>query len=135
GRCCAAGGKMTLNPPRTIFVCSCEGSMPGFGDSVARGCKNAHVQSGDQFCGVELDRVRSSLSAGGAVTVACTQQAPLFREVAEDIGFAGDLAFANIRETAGWSKKAAAAGPKAAALVAMVAESVAPPALVTLTSN
>src|SRR5690606_37963390 len=66
---------------------------------------------------------------------ACTQQAPLFREVAEDAGFEGDLAFANIRETAGWSEQAASAGPKAAALVAMAAEPVAPPASVTLASS
>src|SRR5690606_27489052 len=75
------------------------------------------------------------LSAGGAVTIACTQQAPLFREVAEEVGFAGDLAFASIRETAGWSEDAAAAGPKAAALLALAIEPVAPPALVTPESN
>ena len=126
---------MSLDKPRTVFVCSCERSMPGFGDSVASGCKNARVQSGDQLCGIELDRVRSALDAGGAVTIACTQQAPLFREVAEEVGFAGDLAFANIREAAGWSRDAASAGPKAAALVAMAAEPFAPPALVTLESN
>src|SRR5699024_11147202 len=100
-----------------------------------RGSRDARIQSGDQFCGVELDRVRHALSAGEAVTIACTQQAPLFREVAEDAGFAGDFAFANIRETAGWSRHAASAGPKAAALVAMAAEPAAPPALVTLESE
>ena len=125
----------SLEKPRTVFVCSCERSMPGFGDSVARGCRSAVVQSGDQFCGAELDRVQGALSAGGAITIACTQQAPLFREVAEDAGFEGDLAFANIRETAGWSEQAASAGPKAAALVAMAAEPVAPPASVTLASS
>jgi ferredoxin len=125
----------SLEKPRTVFVCSCERSMPGFGDSVARGCRSAVVQSGDQFCGAELDRVQGALSAGGAITIACTQQAPLFREVVEDAGFEGDLAFANIRETAGWSEQAASAGPKAAALIAMAAEPVAPPASVTLASS
>jgi len=126
---------MTLGRSRTVFVCSCERSMPSYGDSVARGCKNVLVQSGDQFCGAELDRVRSALSAGEAVTIACTQQAPLFREVAEDAAFAGDLVFANIRETAGWSREATSAGAKAAALAAMAAVPVAPPALVTLESK
>lgn len=126
---------MSLDKPRTVFVCSCERSMPDFGESVGRGCENTLVQSGDQFCGAELGRVRSALSAGGAVTIACTQQAPLFREVVKDIGFTGDLAFANIRETAGWSTMAASAGPKAAALLAMAEEPVTPPALVTLTSR
>ena len=126
-----------MNPdkPRTVFVCSCERSMPDFGDSVARGCAGAQVQSGNQFCGAELERVKSALSAGEAVTIACTQQAPLFREVAQDVGFAGELFFANIRETAGWSKRGASAGPKAAALVAMAAEPVNSPEQVTFASN
>ncbi|MEO4001937.1 4Fe-4S binding protein [Mesorhizobium sp. CAU 1732] len=126
-----------MNPdnPRTIFVCSCEKSMPAYGDSVARGYKRAQVKSADQLCGAEIEHVRSALRAGGAITIACTQQAPLFREVAEDVGFAGDLAFANIRETAGWSSEAANAGAKAAALVAMAAEPATAPEQVTLTSN
>jgi ferredoxin len=126
---------MGLNKKRTILVCSCERSMPGFGGSVARGCKGARVEAGDQFCGLELDRVRAVLGSGEAVTIGCTLQAPLFSEVAEEIGFEGDLAFANIRETAGWAKDAGAAGPKAAALLAMAAEPVSAPTLVTLSSN
>jgi ferredoxin len=126
---------MKLNKQRKVLVCSCERSMPGYGGSVARGCRDVQVESGDQFCGAELDRVRAFLNSDEAVTIGCTQQAPLFSEVAEDLGFAGDLAFANIRETAGWAKDAAAAGPKAAALLAMAAEPASAPALVTLTSN
>lgn len=126
-----------MNPDnlRAVFVCSCEKSMPAYGDFVARACKGAQVKSADQLCGAELEHVRSALKAGGAVTIACTQLAPLFQEVAEDVGFTGDLAFANIRETAGWSEQAAAAGPKAAALVAMAAVPVAPPTSVSLASS
>jgi heterodisulfide reductase subunit A-like polyferredoxin len=51
--------------------------------------------------------------------VACTQEAPLFAEVAEEAGFEGTLRFANIRETAGWSEDGARAAPKMAALLAM----------------
>ena len=126
---------MSLDQQRAIFVCSCERSMPGYGSAVALGCRGASIESGDQFCGGELDRVREALSAGKHVTVGCTQQAPLFREVAEEIGFRGDLAFANVREKAGWSKQAATAGPKAAALFAMAAEQVPATATVTLTSE
>lgn len=126
-----------MNPdrPRTVFVCSCERSMPDFGDSVARGCGGAEVKTGNQLCGAELEHVRNALRAGDAITIACTQQAPLFREVAQDFGFAGDLAFANIRETAGWSTEARKAGAKAAALVAMAAEPATSPEPVTLSSN
>ncbi|WP_353645259.1 4Fe-4S dicluster domain-containing protein [Mesorhizobium sp. WSM2239] len=126
---------MSLDKRRTVLICSCERSMPNFGDSVARGCPAARVEAGDQFCGAELDRVRDALSGGEAVTIGCTQQAPLFSEVAEELGFGGELVFANIRETAGWAQGAAGAGPKAAALLAMAAEPASAPALVTLSSN
>ena len=120
---------------RKVLVCSCERSMPGYAKSVARACQGVEVEAGDQFCGVELDRVRALLGDGGPVTIGCTQQAPLFSEVAEELGFGGDLVFANIRETAGWSADAAAAGPKAAALLAMAAEPTVAPAQVTLSST
>lgn len=120
---------------RKVLVCSCERSMPGYGDSVACGCPGVQVESGDQFCGAELDRVRAFLSDSEAVTISCTQHAPLFSEVAEELGFGGDLVFANIRETAGWAEGAAAAGPKAAALLAMAAEPTVAPAQVTLSSK
>ncbi|MCT7377176.1 4Fe-4S binding protein [Chelativorans sp. EGI FJ00035] len=126
---------MALEKRRNVLVCSCERSMPDYGDSVARGCQRAEVETGNQFCGAELDRVRAILSGTEAVTIGCTQQAPLFSEVAEELGFGGELAFANIRETAGWSEAGAAAGPKAAALMAMAAESADAPELVTLSSR
>ncbi|HET8726456.1 MAG TPA: 4Fe-4S ferredoxin, partial [Alphaproteobacteria bacterium] len=109
--------------------------MPAYGDDAARGCEDAQVESGDQFCGAELERVRAILGSADAVTIGCTQQAPLFSEVAEELGFVGELAFANIRETAGWSVQSGAAGPKVAALLAMATEPAAVPAAVTLSSN
>jgi hypothetical protein len=126
---------MILEKRRKVLVCSCERSMPDYGDSVTRGCRGAEIETGHQFCGAELDRVRAFLSGTDAVTIGCTQQAPLFQEVAEELGFTGGLAFANIRETAGWAEASAAAGPKAAALMAMAAEPAEAPALVTLTSS
>jgi ferredoxin len=120
---------------RSVLVCSCERTMPAYGDSVARACAGAKVESGYQLCGAELERVRRILGGGDAVTIGCTQQAPLFGEVAEELGFSGELAFANIRETAGWSAESAAAGPKAAALLAMAIEPAATPAAVTLHSD
>jgi ferredoxin len=61
----------------------------------------------------------------------CTQEAPLFREAAGD----ADLNFVNLRETAGWSKDAAKAGPKMAALVASAAEPVPETPFITLMSD
>ena len=126
---------MDLGKRRKILVCSCERTMPAYGDSVARGCADGQVESGDHLCGAELDRVRAILDGADPVTIGCAQQAPLFGELAEELGFDGPLAFANIRETAGWSDDKAAAGPKAAALLAMAAEPASAPAAVTLSSN
>ena len=127
---------MDLSKPHKVLVCTCDRTMPDFGDSVARGCRGAEVERGNQLCGAELDRVRAMMRGAGAVTIGCTQQARLFGEVAEDLGFTGELAFANIRETAGWSDAAAGAGPKAAALIAMAAEPpAAAPKVATLSSE
>ncbi len=58
---------------------------------------------------------------GEEVVVACTQEARLFTEMAAQIpGAAGvPIRFVNIRETGGWSKDAAQASPKIAALLAV----------------
>ena len=58
--------------------------------------------------------------------MACTQEAPLFRELAEQTEGSPSLQerpirFVNIRETGGWSKDARSATPKMAALLAAAA--------------
>lgn len=118
---------------RTILLCSCEDTMPLDAAAVRKACRGAAVMSGRQLCRAELDRFRAAVKPGAAVTVACTQEAPLFAEAAG--GAAGELAFANIRETAGWSKDAGAAGPKTAALIAAAAEPLPPTPFVSFESE
>ena len=84
--------------------------MPLDAAAIGRGCA-AEITQANQLCGLELDRFKQALADGAPITVACTQEAPLFREVAENSPQA-QLTFVNIRETGGWSKDAAAAGPK-----------------------
>src|SRR5512132_167737 len=110
--------------PRTILICSCEDTMPLDGEAARRACHGAEVIEGRQLCRAELDRFRKAAIVGGAVTVACTQEAPLFSEVAGEIEGAAAPGFVNIRETSGWSKDAAKAGAKMAALIAASAEPV-----------
>lgn len=105
--------------PRTILICSCEDTMPLHGEAVRRACTGTQVAEGRQLCRAELERVKQAAAAGGPITIACTQEAPLFDEVA---GENAELSFVNIRETAGWSKDAHAAGPKIAALLAAAIE-------------
>jgi ferredoxin len=96
------------------LICTCEGTMTLAGDTLGATGKPA-----SQLCRAQLDHFRQALGEFAAITVACTQEAPLFSEVAEDEGFAGILRFANIRETAGWSAEGDRAAPKMAALLAM----------------
>src|ERR1700689_795735 len=93
---------------RIILLCSCEGTMPLDADPVRKACRGG------------VERFRQAMATGRPVTVACTQEAPLFGESAGDA--ADQLQFVNIRETAGWSHDADAAGPQMAALMAAAAE-------------
>lgn len=108
--------------------------MPLHGETVAKACRTK-VRTADQLCRKELDFFKAVVAQGGDVTVACTQEAPLFSEVAEDLGHAGRLTFANVREQAGWAAEAQRAGPKTAALLAAAAEDMPPIQAVSLTSK
>ena len=118
---------------RTILVCSCEDTMPLDGTALARGCRGADVKTARQLCRAEIERFRAATASGEPLTVGCTQEAPLFAELAEEDG--GKVSFANVRETAGWSADAASAGPKMAALFAVAAEPSPEVPFVTLTSE
>lgn len=119
---------------RQIVVCSCEDTMPLDIDTLRRVCRNAEVTSGRQFCRAELERFRKLAAGADPITVACTQESPVFTEVAAEASNP-ELAFVNIREHAGWSKDAAKAGPKITALLAMAAEPVADIPFVSFSSE
>ena len=112
------------------LICTCEGTMTLAPDTLGAPGKPA-----SQLCRAQLDHFRAALGQFASVTVACTQEAPLFAEVAQDEGFSGALRFANIRETAGWSADGAKAAPKMAALLAMAEVEATPFEVVSLESN
>ncbi|MCZ7658099.1 MAG: 4Fe-4S binding protein [Xanthobacteraceae bacterium] len=101
--------------------------------TVAHGCRGARLDTAHALCRAEVEKFRAAATAGAALTVACTQEAPLFAEIAEQSGAA--VTFANVRENAGWSREGAAAGPKMAALIAAAAEQVPPLPLVSFESE
>ncbi|MGY6548551.1 MAG: 4Fe-4S binding protein [Roseinatronobacter sp.] len=113
----------------TRLICTCEGTMP-----LAPETLGATGRPASQLCRAQLDHFRAALDEFGAITVACTQEAPLFSEVAAEAGYEGALRFANIRETAGWSDDADRAAPKMAALLAMAEIAAAPFEVVSLES-
>jgi ferredoxin len=120
---------MADGPPK-VLICSCEDTMPLDAPAVRRGCRGAEVSTARQLCGAELDKFRDAAAGGEPLIVGCTQAAPLFSQTADT-----EVTYANIRETAGWSKDAAAAGPKMAALLAAAAEPVPEVPFVALSSE
>jgi ferredoxin len=73
------------------------------------------------LCRRQAGEFQKALLTGEEVVVACTQEARLFGELAEQTegAKAVPIRFVNIRETGGWSKDAAKASPKIAALLAL----------------
>ena len=86
--------------------------MPLDAGAVRRACGGAAVTTGRQLCRAELDRFRAVAAGGGPLVVACTQEAPLFREIAEEQLARGQLTFVNIREAGGLVKGQQRGRPK-----------------------
>jgi ferredoxin len=118
---------------RIALVCSCEDTMRLDEKAIARGC-GAELRTAEQLCMAQLDRFVAALATGRPLTVACTAQAPLFTQEAEQAG-AATPTFANIREQAGWAVEGRAAGAKMAALLAAAAEPMPATPLVPLRSE
>src|SRR5262249_17145383 len=70
-------------PGRRLLICSCEGTMPLDLDAIRRGCRG-EVTAATQLCGAELGRFKAVTAEDGPLTVACTQQATLFSQVAAE---------------------------------------------------
>jgi ferredoxin len=96
--------------------------MPLGAEAVRRSCRGALVTTAHRLCRSELERFQTMAKDPAALTVGCTQEAPVFSAAAAEAGRTAPVNFVNIRETAGWSYDAAAAGPKMAALLAAAAE-------------
>ena len=122
---------MATERQRHIVLCSCEHTMPLDAAAVQRGCGGAKLTTAHRLCGAELERFRALAAQGAPLTVGCTQEAPLLTETA---GQGTDIAFVNVREAAGWSDEATAAGAKMAALLAAAAEPLPENDFVNLTS-
>ena len=106
---------------KMIHLCSCNGTMPIDAYAVARALELTRtLPLHTELCQKQLAAFSDHVQ--GDVLVACTQEARLFGEVADDADHSGkvqSIRFVNIRETAGWSTQARAATPKIAALLAL----------------
>src|SRR5215210_6409849 len=98
-----------MNKERLVFACSCEDTMR-LDEAALKGC-GGELRTASQLCRAQLDLFRKALAIGAPITVGCTQEAPLFSEVAAETGATASLLFANIRENGGWSKDSPGAAP------------------------
>ncbi len=127
---------MELNGKK-VLVCTCEDTMDG--GTLARACRAAGGTGEPtlhrHLCRGEIDAFAGALDAGGPLLVACTQEAPLFEELRAEKGAETAVAYANIRERAGWSEEGAEAAPKIAALLAEAALDIPPASTVPMASD
>lgn len=126
---------------KKLLVCNCESSMPLDAGKLAKACQAAGAEGelalNSQLCRAQLGNFQAALRGGEPLLVACTQEAPLFAEVADETRADAEVGFTNIRETAGWSEQAAGRDgtAKMAALIAEAALDLASTPALTLTSK
>ncbi|HEY5598458.1 MAG TPA: 4Fe-4S dicluster domain-containing protein, partial [Kiloniellales bacterium] len=124
---------------KRVLVCNCEATMPLEAGALGKVCRaiggTGEIEVHSQLCRAQLGNFQQAIRGGQPVLVACTQEAPLFSEVAGEDNPQAQLAFTNIRERAGWSEDAAAATPKIAALLAEAALEMQPAPAVSLASK
>lgn len=121
----------------TLLVCNCQKTMSVDGAALATALgRAAPLTVHRELCRGETGSFTAALATGGRVHVACTQEAPLFRELAAEAGAdGGRLRFTNIRERAGWAAGKPDATAKMAALLAEAAHTPPPAKLLTLRSG
>jgi len=105
------------------LVCNCNHTIPLDGKALGQSLGDSALTPYHELCRSQVGAFEAALGAAGAAVdtliVACTQEAPLFAELADaSVHKAVPIRFVNIRESAGWSSQARAATPKMAALLA-----------------
>jgi len=101
------------------LLCDCNRTMQVDGKTVARGLGvDALPPVQSEMCRRHLAAFETAVKSGDDLLVGCTQEAPLFTALHEEMGGTGAISFVNVRETAGWSDQGKQAAPKMAALLA-----------------
>jgi ferredoxin len=107
---------------RAILVCTCQNSVSPDLQAIARACPNVSIKATADPAAGDFAGVIADARTVDHLTVACACRAAAIADVLEDAEVRTPVSFVNIRETAGWSREAASAGPKIAALVALAQE-------------
>src|SRR2546427_10740550 len=106
---------------KTLKLCSCNKTIALDAQALASALKTGTpLPIHTELCRKEAGQFQAALGEE-SLLVGCTQEAPLFGELAEAAGSKAELRFVNIREMAGWSAEGRQATPKIAALLAAAA--------------
>ncbi len=128
---------MSGNKQPTLLVCNCQRTMEIDGEKLGRALgRTEGLPVHTELCRAGLSNFEAAAAGSNSIHIACTQEAPLFREVAEEKATAETtLRFTNIRENAGWSDAKGAALPKMVALLAEAGHVSKPANSLTLSSD
>jgi ferredoxin len=100
------------------LICDCNKTMPLDPKALGKAL-GEELTLHSTLCRREAGDFQKAVQGDTDVVVACTQEKRLFAEVAQQTeGAVAPVRFVNIRETGGWSRDAASAMPKIAALLA-----------------
>lgn len=125
-------GKMSADKP-AFLLCNCERSMEVDTKAISSALGIGEPRLHTRLCREEISSFEAALGKG-PLCVACTQEKPLFAEIAVEAG-AEVPHFFNIRETAGWTRPGNSASAKMAALAAVAALPVTPARARTIESD
>lgn len=102
----------------TTLICDCNRTMPLAPEALGQALGET-LTLHSTLCRREAGAFQQAIRGESDVVVACTQEKRLFGELgAATEGAVAPVKFINIRETGGWSRDAAQAMPKLAALLA-----------------
>ena len=102
--------------PKTLILCSCEGSQAVDADAMSRATGLACGAVCDRLCTDQMARAAEAIQAGPTV-IACAQEASRFEALAEGLDAAPPECI-DLRDRAGWGAEGAGATAKMAALLA-----------------
>ncbi len=119
---------------RRLLLCTCEKTMSVEAEAIGKLLECKADRAANNLCRSELASFEAALASGEPLLVGCTQEAPLFEEVAADAQAESNLHFVNIREHAGWTAEGDPT-PKMAALLAATQVQVRPSRLKTIESD
>ena len=101
-----------------VLVCNCEKTMALDGKRLSEAIGSSEaLRIHNNLCRTEMPVFEAALGGAEPLLVCCTQESPLFGEVAAEIESPPDVSFVNIRERAGWCAKGSDPHAKISALI------------------